>query len=137
MSQRPRELGRRTVGAVAALGSEAEVELLVGLLAAKSEELKKTAQASLVKLPGAGTSKVWRRWMEQQELPQRIVLMDVLVARKAGEAVPGLLAAALDDNSELRGAAVKALGQLGFSRRSAGFDRGGTQGGARQGTRSG
>ncbi|MFM7561613.1 MAG: HEAT repeat domain-containing protein [Planctomycetota bacterium] len=100
------------IQAVSALGSEADAELLVGLLAAKSEELSKTAQTSLAKLPGAGTSKVLAALMEQQKLPQRIVLMDVLVARKASDAVPGLLAAALDENAELRGAAVKALGQL-------------------------
>jgi HEAT repeat protein len=100
------------IQAVAALGNEAEVDLLVGLLSAKSDELKKTAQASLVKLSGASTSKVLAEVMPKQKLPERVVLMDVLVARKAGEAVPGLLTAALDDNAELRGAAVKALGQL-------------------------
>lgn len=98
--------------AVAALGNEADVELLVGLLSAKSEELKKTAQASLVKLPGAGTSKVLASALDQQKLPERMILMEVLVARKAGEAVPGLLAAAVDDDPVLRSAAVNALGQL-------------------------
>ena len=100
------------IQAVAALGSEAEADLLVGLLTAKSEELKKAAQASLVKLPGPGTSKVLAAAMKKQGLPQQMLLMDVLVARKAGEAVPGLLTVAVNDNAELRGAAVKALGQL-------------------------
>lgn len=107
-----KEIRAAAIQASSALGAEEEVELLVGLLNAGNEELQKPVLSGLIKLPGSETSKALASAISRQPLATQVLLIDVLEARKAVEAVPTLLELALNENAALRLAAVKALGRL-------------------------
>ncbi len=108
------DLGLRgaAIQAAAALGNQADVEWLVGLLAGPSPELREAAAASLKKLAGSETSQVLSEFFERQPPAVQLILMEVMVARRAAEGVPGMLQAAKGADSQLRAAAITALGQL-------------------------
>jgi HEAT repeat protein len=101
------------VRAIGALGSEADLPLLVGLLASSVPELKSAARASLVQLRGRQTLQAMSAAMKSAAPPIRITLMEILVERRAAEAIPNLLSAAVEGDGAVRSAAMKALGQIG------------------------
>ncbi|MEQ1903641.1 MAG: HEAT repeat domain-containing protein [Pirellulaceae bacterium] len=101
------------VRAIGALGSEADLPMLVGLLSSSVPELKAAARASLVQLRGRETLQAMSAAMTSAAPPIRITLMEILVERRAAEAIPNLLTAAVEGDSAVRIAAMKALGQIG------------------------
>lgn len=98
--------------ATAALGNESDIDLLVDLLTGKSDGLRAAAQVALVKLPGGDTNRSLAEKLASSSGPEQLVLMDILVTRKAKEAVAPMLVAAVAEDAGLRAAAVKSLGQL-------------------------
>ena len=101
------------VQAIGALGSEADLPMLVGLLSSSSPELKAAARGSLVHLRGRETLRAMSSAMASAASPVRITLMEILVERRAVEAIPDLLTAAVGSDAAVRSAAMKALGQIG------------------------
>ena len=101
------------VQAIGALGSEADLPMLVGLLSSSTPELKAAARASLVQLRGRETLRAMSAAMASATRPVRITLMEILVERRSVEAIPNFLAAAIGSDAAVRGAAMKALGQIG------------------------
>ncbi len=101
------------VQAMGALGSEADLPMLVGLLSSSVPELKAAARDSLVQLRGRETLQAMSTAIASGPPPVRIALMEILVERRAIEASPNLLIAAVGSDSAVRAAAMKALGQIG------------------------
>lgn len=101
------------VQAIGALGNEADLPMLVGLLSSSVSELKTAARACLVQLRGRGTLQAMSNAMASAAPPVQITLMEILVERRAAEAIPHLLTSAVAGDSAVRAAAMKALGQIG------------------------
>ena len=101
------------VQAIGVLGSEADLPMLVGLLSSSTAELKAAARTSLVQLRGRETTRAMSTAIAEATPAIRIALMEILVERRAVEAIPDFLAAAIGNDAAVRNAAMKALGQLG------------------------
>lgn len=100
------------IEALGALGRSADVPLLAARLGADSEAERRAARASLTQLRGDDIAAAIRAQLRQAPAPIRLALIEVLVTRRAREAMPELLAAAIDDDPKVRAAAMVALGEL-------------------------
>lgn len=97
--------------ALGALGSRDDLPVLVATLSAKSEALRSAAEASLVQLPGDASEGIVT---EAKRAPSatRTVLLRILTARRARDAIPLFLESAADDDATVRQTAVNALAEL-------------------------
>lgn len=93
------------------LGNEQDVGALVDLLRSTSRPLADTARASLIRLAGEPASQAIIVKMQQAPTAERIALIEILTERRAGASE--LLAAAVDKDEKVRGAAMAALGRIG------------------------
>ena len=112
-NSRDTEVKAAAVQAIGVLGSEADMPMLVRLLSSSTAELKAAARTSLVQLRGRETTRAMSTAIAEATPAIRIALMEILVERRAVDAIPDLLAAAIGNDSAVRSAAMKALGQLG------------------------
>jgi hypothetical protein len=101
------------IGALGALGNETDIPMLLELLASSNAELKSSAIATLVRLPGSATSALLAKSISEVPAETRITLIEIAVARRMVEAIPALLQTALVSNVPVRSAAMKALGEIG------------------------
>lgn len=101
------------IRAIGALGNESNLAMLVKLLDSSNAEFQAAARASLVRLGGRDTQQAISATILAGKPKVRITLMEILVERRASEALPNLLVAAIENDPAIRGAAMKALGQLG------------------------
>jgi HEAT repeat protein len=96
--------------ALGRLGDETDVGTLVAQLAAGDAALQKAARGSLIRLTGPQASAAIIGQMQRAAPGERVALIEVLTERRTGE--QQLLAAALDSNSDVRRAAMNALGKF-------------------------
>jgi HEAT repeat protein len=97
--------------ALGALGGKEDLALLVKLVSAESELVREAARASLIRLPGEASAAMVAE-LKTPPPSTRVVLLQVLAARRAREAVPDVLAAAADSDPAVRQAALNALVEL-------------------------
>jgi HEAT repeat protein len=102
------------IQAIAALGSEAEVMLLVGRLSAGGP-VGEAARRGMAAIQGPGLSAALVRAAADAEQPvaTRAAILEILAARRDRVAMPALLTAAVADEPALRAAAVRGLTALG------------------------
>lgn len=100
------------IEALGLLGESADLPLLVRLLASGAAGEQAAARTSLVDLRGEDVSPALAAELRRSPPMTRAALLDILAARRATDAVPAMLAAALDADATVRGAALAALGQL-------------------------
>jgi len=113
------------INALGALGQPTDAPLLVRSLDEGSSAETKAAKASLVRLPGEEAPEAIVAAMNNASSPAlRVALIEILAARRAVNAVPDLLKAAVDDDASVRSAAMAALGQLAASEHGAGMVQG-------------
>ncbi len=99
------------VRALGALGNAADVPLLVRTLDAAGSE-KAAARTSLVQLMGPDVTAALVGQMKHSPAETKVKLLAVLGARRARDTIPAILKAALDDDADVRTAAMRVLGQL-------------------------
>ncbi|MBE0536987.1 MAG: ThuA domain-containing protein [Phycisphaerae bacterium] len=101
------------IKALATLGDASNVQLLAET-SVKSGPIGKAAKDSLEGLGGDDVNKALVGVLDASDKGNvRVNVVDVLIARRAGEAVGALLVAAADGDVSVRQAAYKALGSLG------------------------
>ncbi len=100
------------IAAVGALANPTDVQLLIKLVATGAAPEKAAARDSLVKCSNGETVKSIRAELNQASAPLRVALIEILVMRRALEALPDLLQATADDDGMVRSAAMSGLGQL-------------------------
>jgi HEAT repeat protein len=100
------------ISAVGALGEQADLKLLVQMLAAGPKAEQSAARASLVRLRGTTVSAGIAAEIKQAPSAAAVALIEILATRRALETIPNLLAAAVGDETAVRRAAMNALGQL-------------------------
>ena len=102
------------IASLGRLGEDADVSLLIKILLEGPEPEKAAARRGLVLLGGNAVSKLIAAESAKPSPPGlRAALIEILATRRAGEEVPVLVPATLDDNAQVRSAAMSALGQLG------------------------
>jgi len=115
------------VAAVSALGYLGETEdtpQLVKLLAEGTDEEKKAARASLVRLQGEGILPAIVDEMKKAQPPMAVTLIEILDTRRALDTIPDILAAAVGEDAQVRAAAMKALSSLAANEHVAGMVQG-------------
>ena len=100
------------IRAIGALGEPSDTSLLVRVLAEAFNAEKNAARASLIRLAGEDASQAIARSMNEAPPAVRVALIEILTARRAIDAAPDLLTAAIDADANVRAAAMTALGQL-------------------------
>jgi len=110
----PVEVKVAAAGALSKLGSADDVPRLVELLAEEDAALAAAARQSLQRLLGeAVNAQIVRIWQEKEVSDETAVsLMELLAARRAFDAMPALLDAAVSDSAAIRRAAMQALSDL-------------------------
>ena len=98
--------------AVGSLGTAADVPRLVETLAKPPGAEPSAAKASLVRLRGEAVSRTIAAEIERASSRLRIELIGVLAARRATDALPSILAAAVDADAQVRMVAMDTLAKL-------------------------
>lgn len=101
------------VSSLGSLGSDADLPLLIKELAAPSGVEQNAAKRSLIQISGTAITKTLAAESKTATPAVRTAIIDVLTTRRAGDESAAFLAAAVDDNGQVRGSAMNALGQLG------------------------
>jgi len=102
------------IGALGSLGGPDDLSLLIKELSSKAPAVQTAARKSLVQLPG-GTiiPKELASALPSATPAVKAALIDVLATRRATGELPALVAATVDDDAQVRSAAMAALGQIG------------------------
>lgn len=100
------------IAALGALAGPADVQLLIELVSSGDPAARAAARASLAKTACGETVSLIRAELNRAPAALRVDLIEVLTTRRALEALPDLLQAALDDDGSVRSAAMNGLGQL-------------------------
>jgi HEAT repeat protein len=101
------------IAALGKLGEPADLPLLIKSLAAKSNAEQAAARLSLAQLRGEEVSSALAAELSATAPSVKAALIQVLATRRAKDALPAFLAAIVDDNAQVRSAAMAALGQIG------------------------
>jgi HEAT repeat protein len=101
------------VHALGKLGEPADLPLLIKSLSAKSDPEKRAAKSSLTRIRGAAISTALAASLDGAAPPVKVSLVEVLAARRARDVLPALVKETVDDNGQVRSAAMSALGQIG------------------------
>lgn len=98
------------IAAIGFLGDQADISVLIEHLASGKDAEQKAARASLIRIPGEAASAAIVAQMQRGPAAQRIALIDILTERHTGQSE--LLVAAVDDDPQIRTAAMIALGHI-------------------------
>jgi HEAT repeat protein len=104
------EVRGAAIRALGALGNKDDVPRLIKLLGEADSE--KDAVTAITRLHGEGINAALCGGMKTAAPPQRVKLLQLLIARHAIDTIPSLLEAAKDADPSVRVAALEALGQL-------------------------
>ena len=101
------------IAAVGQLGSAEQIPLLVKALSATSANEKMAARQSLVNFAGDASSKKLAAELKSTQGGVKAQLLEILATRRARSELAAFVEATTDDSSQVRGAAMNALGELG------------------------
>ncbi len=101
------------ITAIGSLGGVADLPLLIKTMSAASGPEQAAARRSLVQLRGDAINKSLVSEMKSAAPNVKASLIEILATRRASGESPALVAAIVDNNAQVRGAAMSALGQVG------------------------
>ena len=101
------------IAALGKLGEPAELPLLIKSLSASSGPERAAAKSSLSRIRGATISAALAADVVSAAPPVKVALIEVLATRRAKDVMPAFVMATVDDNGQVRSAAMTALGQIG------------------------
>lgn len=107
------------IRALSTLGGPADLPWLISYLSNKSSAEQAAARAALTQMRGEEINKALAIEAPSISPALKPALIEVLAARRASSALPVFLAASVDDNAQVRTAAMAALGQLGDAKQLA------------------
>jgi HEAT repeat protein len=100
------------VSALGSLGGASDLPALLKSLSADSAAERAAARSALTRLRGEDIPDAIAKAMKESPPPIHVALLDILVTRRALKTVGTILTDAVDDKSDVRKAAMTALGQL-------------------------
>lgn len=112
-SSKDEKVRAAAISSLGSLGNDAELPLLIKALSGGSGSEQGAARRSLITISGKSIAKTLASDSKSAAPNVRSTLIDILATRRASEETPTLIAAAIDDSSQVRSAAMSALGQLG------------------------
>jgi len=112
-SSKDEQVRAAAISAIGYLGGPADLPLLIKTLSADSAVERSAAKQSLVQVSGDKISKTLGADMKSAPPAVKALLIEVLASRRASDELPALVTASVDDNAQVRGAAMAALGQIG------------------------
>jgi hypothetical protein len=112
-SSRDESVRVAAIGAFGKLGDAADLALLIKSLTGTSGAEQAAARSSLVQLRGKTIPEGIAAELKTAAPPVKAALIEVLATRRATSELPAFVAATVDDNPQVRGAAMAALGQIG------------------------
>ena len=96
------------------IGGDGDLPLLMKALSGGSGVEQAAARRSLVQLPGSTVSNALAAEIKSSSnADAKAALIDVLATRRATDELPTLVTATVDENGQVRSAAMSALGQIG------------------------
>lgn len=101
------------IGALGSLGEVADLPLLVKTLSTGTGVEQAATRRSLVQIRGNAINQNLVAEMKSADPGVKAALIETLATRRARDEIPALTAATVDDNGQVRGAAMAALGQIG------------------------
>jgi len=101
------------MGALGELGDSTELPVLLQHLNSNTNELRTAAQKSLTRLRGSTVNSAIVAEMKNSNSATRVSMIEVLVSRRALGSIAQISAAAVDQDSKVRRAAMTALAALG------------------------
>lgn len=101
------------IGALGQLGNTSDLPLLVKTLASESKEEKNAAKRSLIELSDDAVSRKLAAESKLATPDVKAALIEVLATRRSSSELPAFIQASSDDDSQVRAAAISAIGQLG------------------------
>jgi len=112
LSSKEEQVRAAALKALGALGAVEDVPLLVQKAAGGLQREQQAARLALSRLRGEQVNPALVQLLKQSPTSQRAVVLSVLAARNARQAVPEILPFALDEDTAVRCAALAALRQL-------------------------
>lgn len=106
------EVRSAALAALGEIGTAQEIPALVNAMSASTDASRQAARTALIRMRGAAAVKALAEAAKSGEPQTRAMLIELLATRRATGEMPLFLAAGLDDNPQVRGAALNALGQL-------------------------
>lgn len=101
------------ISTLGSLGGVADLPLLIKTMSTASGPEQAAARQSLVQLKGDAINKSLVSEMKSAAPNVKGALIEILATRRASSEAPALIAATMDDNAQVRSAAMSALGQIG------------------------
>ena len=101
------------INSLGRLGTAADLPLLIKTLSAVSGAEQSAARRSLVQMVGDSINKTLAAELKSSAPGAKSALIEILATRRATDTLPALVAATVDDNAQVRSAAMSALGQIG------------------------
>ena len=101
------------INSLGRLGTAADLPLLIKTLSAASGAEQSAARRSLVQMVGDSINKTLAAELKSSAPGVKSALIEILATRRATDTLPALVAATVDDNAQVRSAAMSALGQIG------------------------
>jgi len=101
------------IDALGSLGGKDDLPLLTKTLTSGAGAEQAAARRSLVRMPGDAIDKGLSAALKEATPAGRAAMIDVLASRRATSEIPALIAATVDENAQVRSAAMSALGQIG------------------------
>ena len=101
------------INSLGRLGTAADLPLLIKTLSAASGAEQSAARRSLVQMVGDSINKTLAAELKSSAPGAKSALIEILATRRATDTLPALVAATVDDNAQVRSAAMSALGQIG------------------------
>lgn len=111
-SSKDEEVRSAALAALGEIGSVDDLPALIKALSDSSGAAQHAARTALLRMRGGEVVKRLADEAKTGDAQQRATLIDILAARRTTAAMPLFLAASLDDDGRVRGAAMNALGQL-------------------------
>ncbi|MFW6171400.1 MAG: HEAT repeat domain-containing protein [Planctomycetota bacterium] len=124
MSSEQQPVRAEAIRALGFLGEPEDAPLLLQSLKRGTEAEKSQARESLIRLPGEAISRATVGAMRQADPSFRVALMEILVARRAADHAADLVPRAVDENPQVRAAAMKGLSELAGAEQIPGMARG-------------
>ncbi|HEV3023859.1 MAG TPA: HEAT repeat domain-containing protein, partial [Pirellulales bacterium] len=100
------------LAALGEIGSTDDLPTLVKALSASSSAERQSARTALVRMRGDSVVKALAADAQTAAPATKTTLIEVLATRRAADAMPLFLASSMDDDGQVRRAAMNALGQL-------------------------
>ena len=101
------------IGALSELGDATDLPLLLQLLSGETDDLRMAAMKSLTRLRGSTVNSDLVAEMKNSKSATRVSVIEVLATRRATDTMVQISAAAMDQDSKVRRAAMTALAALG------------------------